>query len=116
VTKGRMSDVVDQRKGLGEIFVEAKHGCDGARDLRNFDGVRQPVAEMIGEARRENLRLGFQAAEGARVDDAVTIALEGVAIGMIRFGIAPAAARINGETKALQHDCRATVLVFRPPR
>src|SRR5216683_8027626 len=68
---------------------------------------------MVRQAGGKDLCFGFQTAEGAGVDDTVTIALEGVAVGMIRLGIAPAAARVNGETEALQHECRATVPVVR---
>ena len=70
-----------------------ERGCDGARDLRDFDGVGQAVAKMIGVAAGENLGLGFEAAEGARMDDAVAVALEVVAVGMWRLGVA-APARI----------------------
>ena len=58
---------------------------DGARDLRDFDGVGESVAEMVGVAAGENLGLIFEAAEGAGVDDAVAVALEVVAVGMRRF-------------------------------
>ncbi len=40
---------------------------------------------MIAVAARENLRLGLKAAEGARVDDAVSVPLEVVAVGVLRF-------------------------------
>ena len=44
--------------------------------------MRQPVAEVIGEAAGEDLRFVFQPPEGARMDDAVTIAVEFVAVGV----------------------------------
>ena len=88
--------------GFGEIFVEAEHRSGGARDLRDLDGVRQAVAEMIGEARREDLGLGFQAAKGARMNDAIAIALEGIAVRMLRFRIAAAGAALDREAKALR--------------
>ena len=46
---------------------------------------------MIGVADREDLRLGFEAAEGARMNDAVAIARVFAAVGMRWFRIAAAA-------------------------
>src|SRR5579859_1951220 len=85
--EGRVADVVDQGQRLGEILVESKHGSDSAGDLRDLDGVGQAVAEMVGESGREHLGFGFKTAEGARVDDAVAVALERVAVRVLRFRI-----------------------------
>ena len=49
---------------------------------------------MIGEARGENLRLCFQPAESAGMDDAVAVARIVIAIGMRGFRVTPA--RANG--------------------
>ena len=65
VAEGRMADVVDERERFGEIGVEAESGGDGAGDLRNFEGVSEAVAKMVGEAGGEDLRFRFEAAEGA---------------------------------------------------
>ena len=62
---------------------------DGAGDLRDFDGMGEPVAEVIGVAAGEDLGLGFQAAKSAGMDHAVAVALKVVAVGML-------AARGNG--------------------
>ena len=91
VAEGRMADVMRQRQGLGEIGIQSQRGRDGAGDLGHFDGVRQAVAEMIGIARGEDLGFGFEAAKGARVDDAIAIARVIVSIGMRRLGPATAA-------------------------
>jgi hypothetical protein len=45
---------------------------------------------MIGIADREDLSLGFKAAEGARMNDAVAIAGVFTAVGMRRFRMAAA--------------------------
>ncbi len=82
VAEGRVADVVDQREGLGEIDVEAEGSGDGAGDLRDFERVGEAVAEVVGVAAGEDLRFGFEAAEGAGMDDAVAVALEVVAVGM----------------------------------
>ena len=98
----RMADIVNERERFGEIGIEIESAGNGARDLRNFQSVREAVAKMIGIARGENLRLGFQSAEGARVDDAVTIAGVVIAIRMRKFGIFAAAAnRSHPSHKAL---------------
>ena len=46
---------------------------------------------MVGIARGEDLRFGFQAAKGARVNYAVAVAGIGGAIGMVGFRVTAAA-------------------------
>ena len=58
---------------------------------------------MIGKPGRKNLRLGFQAPEGARVNNAIPIALEGVAVRMVGLGIAAAQTALNPESKPFEH-------------
>ncbi len=91
VAEGRMADVVDERERFGEIGVEAESGGDGAGDLRDFEGVSEAVAKMVGEAGGEDLRFRFETAEGARMDDAVAVARVIIAIRMLGFRIAAAA-------------------------
>src|SRR5208283_3598139 len=88
---------------FGEVLIQFEDSGRGARDLGHLDGVRQPVAKMIGDARREHLHLSFEAAEGARVDNPVAVALERVAIGVGRFGILPAPALGDREPQTRQH-------------
>src|SRR6202789_4658729 len=82
VAEGRMADVVDERERFGEIGVEAESGGDGAGDLRDFEGVSEAVAKMVREASSENLRFGFEPAEGSRMDHAVAVARVIIAISM----------------------------------
>ncbi len=103
VAEGRMADVVDQSQGLGEIDVEAQRSGDGAGDLRDFEGVGEAVAEVVGVAAGEDLRLGFQAAESAGVNDAVAVALEIVAVGMRGFGEAASAGVLDVHRVRRQH-------------
>ena len=111
----RMADIVGQRQGLGQVLVQSQHVGQGARDLRDFDGVGQAVAEMVGEAGREDLGLGFQAAEGARMNHAVAVALESIAVGMLGFGIAPAPASLHRKSQPRQHaEAAATAAAVRP--
>ena len=78
----RVTDVVCERQSFSQILVQAERGRDRASDLGDFDRVGEAVAKMVVEAGREDLRLVLQAPECARVDDAVAVTLELVAIGM----------------------------------
>ena len=91
VAERRMPDIVDQRERLDQVGIEIERARHRARDLRHFDRVREPVAEMIGETHGENLRFRFQAAKRARMDHAVAVARVVVSVGMLRFRVAPAA-------------------------
>ena len=91
VAKGWMTDVVDQGESFDQVSVESELGGDGARDLRDFDGVGQTIAKVVGVAAREDLRFRFETAEGAGMDDAVAVALKVVAVGVRRFGMAASA-------------------------
>src|SRR5258708_22835106 len=59
----RMPDVMHQGQGFDEINVQSQLRSDGARDLRDFQSMSQPVAEMIGVAAGEKPRLVFPPAE-----------------------------------------------------
>ena len=93
VAKGRMAYVVSERQGLGEFVVEAECGGDGTGDLRDFECVRQAAAEVIARVvagkSREDLGLSGKTAEGARMQDAGTVASEGGPVGMFRVGVLP---------------------------
>src|SRR5581483_1776455 len=65
---------------------------------------------MIGEALREDLRLGFQAAKGPGMNDAVAIALEGIAVRMVGLGIASPPALADVKTEAPQHGASPLLL------
>ena len=91
VTERRMADVMDEREGFREIDIQRERVRNGAGDLRNFEGVCESIAKVIGEARGENLGFGFEAAKRPRVHDAVAIARVFIAVGMRRFGKSPAA-------------------------
>jgi hypothetical protein len=61
--------------------------------------VGQSIAEVIGDARREHLRLIFQAPKSPRVQHAVAIALKFVAIRMRKFRVAPPSGLFGAETQ-----------------
>ena len=99
-----MADVVRQRQRFGQIFIQPEYPSHRARDLRNLDGMRQAVAEMIGKVGGENLRLVFQPPESPRMHDAVAIALKFVAVGMGKFGIAAPARPFDRKAKLGERD------------
>jgi len=91
VAEGRMPDVMDEGESFGKFRVKAERCGNRASDLRNFQSMREPIAKMIGITDGEDLRLGFKAAEGTRVNDAVTVPRVFAAVGMRWFRIAAAA-------------------------
>ena len=52
-----------QRGRFGERHVQARGAGDADRDLRDLDGVREAVAEMVVVGRDEHLALAGQATE-----------------------------------------------------
>ena len=76
MTKRRVAEVVAERDRFGQLFVQAQHLGDGARDLCDFERVREPRPVVIAGRREEDLRLVLQAAKRLGVDDAIAIALE----------------------------------------
>ena len=95
VPKWRMPDVVHQRQRFREFRVQTESLRDGARNLSHFDGVRQPIAEMIGVAGRKDLRFSLQAPKCARVDHAIAIPRIFVPIGMFRLWPAPSSRTVH---------------------
>src|SRR5689334_12912354 len=97
MAEGRMADVVRQRESFGKIFIHTQNSGHGARDLRNLDGMRQAVAEMIRDAGGEHLGLVFEPAERPRVYHSIAVALKSVAVRMSQF-------RVAAPTRALQRE------------
>lgn len=99
VGKGGMTDVMSEGEGFGEVFVEAEDASGGTGELGDLEGVGEAVAEVIGDAGGKDLGLGFEATEGAGMDDAVTVALEVVAEGGEGLWKAAAPRRFHREAK-----------------
>src|SRR5271169_3342493 len=109
VSKRRMPDVMHQRQGLDEIDDQVKRGGDGAGDLCDLHGVGEAGAKVVGVSAGENLRLVLKSTESAGVNDAVTVALEGIAVRMGRLGIAPPARVFHANRIAGGHESSLTV-------
>jgi hypothetical protein len=90
VSKWRMADVMRQRECLDQVNVQPKLRRNGTGNLCDFYCVGQPVTEMVGIPAGKNLGFGFQPSKSPRVNDSVAIALEIIAVGMRRLGMAPA--------------------------
>jgi len=90
-------DVVRQRQGLRQVLIQLQHLAT-VRAIWATSMCGQAVAEMIGETGCEDLGFGLQPPEGPGMDDAVAVALEGVAVGMFGFRVAPAPASLHRKT------------------
>src|SRR6267142_4612207 len=103
-----MTDVTHKPQGFDQILIESQGRGDGPRDLHHFDGVRQPVAEMVGVPAREDLGLVLKPAESAGMDDPVPVSLKIVAIWMTRLRIAPSPAVFRPKRVRRQHGLSVT--------
>ena len=65
-----------QRDGFTKFFVQSQTFADGARNLRNFNAVRQPRTVVFALVIGENLRFAVQPAESRRVNQPVSVALK----------------------------------------
>src|SRR5437016_4110385 len=91
MSKRRMTEIVCERDCFRQILVQPQRTRDGAADRCHLDGMRQARAQMVAGPVEKNLRLVFQAAERARMNDARTIALKFGAIGVTRLSVLPSA-------------------------
>jgi hypothetical protein len=89
VAEWRVPDIVYQSEGFDEINIKPKLCRDGAGNLRNFEGMRQPVPEVIRVPSGEYLGLRLKPAKGSRMDYTVAVSLKIVAVGMLWLRIAP---------------------------
>src|SRR5207253_505362 len=80
--------VVRERDRFGERHAQTGRPSDTGGDLRDFDGVRKPRAEVIVFRRDVDLALAREPAPRPRVLDAVEVALKAQAerIGLLEPG------------------------------
>jgi hypothetical protein len=95
VAERRMSDVMDQRQGFDELFIQLKGRGSRAGNLGYFNRMRESTAEMVGVAMGKHLRLPCKAPKGARMDDAIPITLKSGAIGVRIFHMLARSQRIR---------------------
>ena len=94
VPERAVPEVVGERHRFREVLVEGQRARRGAGDLRDLEGVGQAGPEVVAFVVDEHLGLVLQPAEGAAVDDPVTVALERAA--QRAFGLQVAAAAASG--------------------
>ena len=94
MAKGRVSQVMGQADGLGQILVEAQGTGNGAGDLRHLQRVGEPGAVEVALRREEHLRFLLEPPERLAVDDPVTVPLEHRTDRVLLFGSHPAPAGI----------------------
>jgi hypothetical protein len=86
-----MPDVMDKSERFGKLRVQSQRGSNGAGNLDDFQRMRQAIAEMVRVARGEYLRLRFEAAKRAGMDDAIAVTRVVTAVRVGRLRITPAA-------------------------
>jgi len=99
----RMPDVVDESQRFNQVDVQPELSSNGPRDLGHFQRMSEAIAKMIGMPKCEDLRFIFEPAEGTRMDDAVPVALEIIAIGMRRLGEAAPAGLFHAYREVSAH-------------
>ena len=92
MTERRMSEIVPKRDRLREILVEPERAGERARDLGNFEGMREARAVVVALVEDEHLGLVGQPPERRRMDNPIAITPEIVAGGTWRLGSSPTAA------------------------
>src|SRR5246500_5574550 len=69
VSEWRMADVVHQGERFGKVCVQTQCSGNGARNLRDFKGMCQTIAEVVRVAAGEDLRLWPQTPQNAGGDN-----------------------------------------------
>src|SRR5262245_21644850 len=83
-----MAQIVPQANRLREVLVQAESTRHGAGDAAGLQRVGQPGSVVVALRGNEYLRLVFEAPEGLRVDDPVTVALKRGAHHAVRLRLA----------------------------
>ena len=98
MAKRCVAQVVRQRNGLDQVFVQLQRPRDGTAQLRHLQRMRQAGAEQVTFVVQKHLRFVHQPAERGGVHDAVAVALERRAGGCVHLGVtaAPALGRVAG--------------------
>ena len=95
MAKRGMPDVMDQGQCFGEVGVQFQPAGDGAGDLCHFQGMREPIAEMVGKESRENLSFSLKPPECPAMSDSASVPSIVIAVGMAGFGPAAASGARN---------------------
>ena len=63
MAEGCVAKVMGEGDGFCKVFIEAEGACDGAGDLRDFNGVGEAGGEVVAYGGDEDLRLVLEAAK-----------------------------------------------------
>ena len=75
MTEGRMPEVMRQRDGLGQVFVESQRAGDRTCNLGHLDRMSQTCTKEVSLMIDEDLGFVLETAERRAMDDAVAVAL-----------------------------------------
>ena len=108
----RVAQVMRQRDGFDQIFIQPEFAGDRAAELGHFERMGQPGAKQVALVVQEDLGLVDQAPERRAVDDAVAVALELIARGGRGLGVTPAARLLRVAGVRLEHHHAASQAVW----
>ena len=74
--EGSVAEVVPQGDGLRQILIEGEAAGDGAGDLGDIEGVREPRHVVVPVGREKDLRLILEAQERFGIDNSIPVPLE----------------------------------------
>ena len=108
VAERGVPEVVRERDRLGQILVQSQRPRHAARNLRNFERVREAGAKHVPFMIHEHLGLVFEPAKRGTVDNAVAVALKLGAKRRRSFGVLASARlfernRIRGRHRWFSH-------------
>jgi hypothetical protein len=103
VRERRMAEIMRECECFGIFLVQLERRTYRPSNLRDLDGVGQPIAEVVAQTGREYLCLPFQTAKSARVNDAVTVALKIISERVRRFGKLSTAKIRRTQAKSAEH-------------
>ena len=93
VAEGGVADVVPEGDRLDQVLVQAQEAADRAADLGDQLHVQHPVGDVVVADEVEDLGLVDVARVGPRVEDAVHVDREGLAVALVQGLLAGAAQR-----------------------
>ena len=96
VSERWVPDIVEQGKGLDEIFVQPQGPPHRAGDRGDLLGVGETSTVVVAHLACENLHFAAEPPVGAAMDNAVTIPLIGSTVGMFWFRKASSGRRAAG--------------------
>ena len=94
VSEGGVAQIVSQRDGLGQIFVEPQGTGDSAGDLRHLQGVGQTGTVVVALRSQKHLRFMLETAKRLAMQHPIPIPLiDGAIVGL---GLRPLTAATFG--------------------